>query len=241
MKMLKAYIVEDEAKAIELLQTYIQRIDFLDLVGVTRNPLKAFSYLQENQIDVLFLDINMPILSGIELLKSIRQTPNVIFTTAYPEYAVEGFDLEAIDYLLKPISFPRFLKACERLRKQQKTNTSIIEPTDPFLSDIVYVKSGATTYKLSWKEVLYLEKAENYVIYHTKNQRILSRQTLSNLETIFPSYICRIHKSYAVSLLHLTRIERESVLVKETILPVGRTFRNRLLEGLKGLTSEIGK
>ena len=228
--MFKAYIVEDEVKAIELLQIYIQRIDFLDLVGVTRNPLKAFSYLQENQIDVLFLDINMPILSGIELLKSISQAPNVIFTTAYPEYAVEGFDLEAVDYLLKPISFPRFLKACERLRKQQKINTSGLEPADPFLSDIVYVKSGPTTHKLSWKEVLYLEKAENYVIYHTKNQRILSRQTLSNLETIFPSYICRIHKSYAVSLLHLTRIERESVLVKATILPVGRTFRNRLME-----------
>lgn len=173
--MLKTFIVDDEIKAIELLQTYIQRINFLELLGVARNPLKAFSFLQENEVDVLFLDINMPILSGIELFKSIRNPPNVIFTTAYPEYAVEGFNLEAVDYLLKPIPFPRFLKACERLTKHHKIKTNTIENEGDYLADLVYVKSGPVTHKLSWKAILYLEKDENYVIYHTKNQRILSR------------------------------------------------------------------
>lgn len=231
--MLKAYIVEDEIKAIELLEMYIQRIDFLKTVGTTRNPMKAFSYLQVNEIDVLFLDINMPILSGIELFKSISRPPNVIFTTAYPEYAVEGFNLEAVDYLLKPISFPRFLKACERLLKHQKINKIPDSMESAYLSDIIYVKSGAITHKLSWKEVLYLEKDENYVIYHTKQQRILSRQTLSDLEDIFPSYICRIHKTYAVSLLHIQRLERESLNIHQKTLPIGRTYKQRLSERIK--------
>ncbi len=231
--MLKAYIVEDEIKAIQLLQTYIERIDFLEVVGTTRNSMKAFSYLQANQVDLLFLDINMPILSGIELFKSISQPPKVIFTTAYPEYAVEGFNLEAVDFLLKPISFPRFLKACERLLKQQKVHQNSDSTTALYLSDIIYVKSGAVTHKLSWKEILYLEKDENYVIYHTKEKRILSRQTLSDLEEVFPSYICRIHKSFAVSLLHIQRLERESLHVHQTTLPIGRTYKQQLLTRIK--------
>jgi len=226
--MLTTYLVDDEVKAIELLQTYVQRIDFLELAGVARNPLKAFSYLQENKVDVLFLDINMPVLSGIELFKSLSHPPKVIFTTAYPEYAVEGFNLEAVDYLVKPIPFPRFLRACERLHKHHKIQTDIEKEVE-YLADLVYVKSGPITYKLSWKGILYLEKDENYVIYHTKTQRILSRQTLSELESIFPSYICRIHKSYAVSLLHIQQLERETVQLGDKTLPIGRTYRSQLL------------
>ncbi|MFK7933841.1 MAG: LytR/AlgR family response regulator transcription factor, partial [Saprospiraceae bacterium] len=124
--MLSAYIIEDEIRAIELLQNYLERIDYLRLVGTARNPLTAFHYLQEHPIDVIFLDINMPILSGLELYRNLQYPPQVIFTTAYPEYAVEGFNLQAVDYLLKPITFPRFLQACERLRQQQKKGT-----TDP--------------------------------------------------------------------------------------------------------------
>lgn len=231
--MLKAYIVEDEIKAIDLLTNYIQQIDFLELVGTARNPLKAFSYLQENEVDILFLDINMPVLSGLEFYKSISHPPQVIFTTAYPEYAVEGFNLEAVDYLLKPISFSRFLKACERLLKQQKMQNSNTSTLLPEYSDIVYIKSGAVTHKISWKEVLYLVKDENYVIYHTIDKRILSRQTLSDLEEVFPKYICRIHKSYAVSLLHINQMRRDVVRIGEQEFPIGRTFREGLLEGVK--------
>lgn len=230
--MIKAFIVEDEIKAIELLETYIRRINFLELVGTARNPMKAFNYLKENEVDVLFLDINMPILSGIELYKTLPQPPAVIFTTAYPEYAVEGFDLEAVDYLVKPISFPRFIRACERLLKRQQVDSQQLQPPSTVFSDLVYVKSGTTRHKISWKSVLYLEKDENYVIYHTSDKRILSRQTLSNLETIFPSYICRIHKSFAVSLLHIQRIERECVYVRDESLPIGRTYKNQFLEKL---------
>ena len=231
--MLKAYIVEDEFKAIELLKNYIAQIDFLELVGEARNPIKAFNYLQKNNVDVLFLDISMPILSGLELYKSISNPPSVIFTTAYPEYAIDGFELEAIDYLLKPIPFPRFLKACEKLLKQKKAEDLSIAKEVSDFEDIIYVKSGAITHKLSWREVRYIEKDENYVIYHTPKKRILSRQTLSDLEKIFPSYICRVHKSYAVSLLHLQQIERESLKIEDKIIPIGRTYRNDFMEKIK--------
>lgn len=234
--MLKAFIVDDEVKAIELLRTYIERIDFLQLAGETRDPLKAFSYLQENEVDILFLDVRMPILSGLELYKNISNPPAVIFTTACPQYAVEGFNLEAIDFLLKPISFPRFLKASERLMQRQKMKNNVVSTNLPSFSDIVYVKSGPITHKLSWKEILYLEKDENYVIYYTKEKRILSRQTLSDIEDMFPSYICRIHKSYAVSLLHIRQVERELLKIGEKILPIGRTYRSSLTQCLHSIS-----
>lgn len=228
---LKAYIVDDEIKAVELVRTYIERIDFLDCCGDSRNPMRAFGFLKNNPIDVLFLDINMPLLSGVELYKSLEHPPAVIFTTAYPEFAVEGFNLEAVDYLLKPISFHRFLLATERLLKRKSINQPNLK-SPSLLADTLYVKSGATTYKLSWREILFLEKDENYVIYHTVEKRILSRQTLSDLETVFPSYFCRIHKSYAVSLLHIQEVEREFLKVNNQILKIGRTYRGELLKRL---------
>ena len=233
---MKAYIVDDEVKALELLRTYIDRIEFLELVGESRDPVKAFHYLKENKVDILFLDINMPVLSGVDLYKSLSDPPAVIFTTAYAEYAVEGFDLEAVDYLVKPITFPRFLKACERLSKKQVGSPTTLSEQENNFSDIVYVKSGAVTHKLSWKEIQYIEKDENYVVYHTPTKKILSRQTLSDLESIFPSYFCRIHKSYAVSLLHLSQLEREFVKLEDKLLPVGRTYKanlNSVLEVFK--------
>lgn len=233
--MLKAYIVEDEFKAIELLKNYIAQIDFLELVGEARNPVTAFNYLQKHEVDVLFLDINMPILSGLELYKSIRNPPAVIFTTAYPEYAIDGFDLEAIDYLLKPIPFSRFLKSCEKLLKQKKIDELPATEEASNFQDIIYVKSGAITHKISWREVRYIEKDENYVIYHIPKKRILSRQTLSDLEKIFPSYICRVHKSYAISLLHISQIERESLKVEGQVIPIGRTYRNIFMAKIKTL------
>ncbi len=236
--MLKAFILDDEIKALELLKSYIEQIDFLTLIGESRNPVKAFQYLQETTIDVLFLDINMPLLNGVDLYKNIRKPPAVIFTTAYPEYAVEGFNLEAVDYLLKPITFPRFLKACERLLKQKNAEKPKFSESS-YVFDIVYVKSGAVTHKLFWKDVLYLEKNENYVIYHSKDKRILSRQTLSDLEEIFPSYLCRIHKSYAVSLLHIQRLEREFLtLVGGQNLPIGRTYKDKLKTQLTTIKKE---
>jgi len=236
--MLKAYIIEDEPEAIQLLENYISKIDFLELKGYTHNPVKAISILQSKPVDVIFLDINLPSLSGIDFVKNFNSPPRIIFTTAYPEYAVEGFTLDAVDYLLKPIPFPRFLKACQKLLKSNEHNSPEVPNNEENFSDIVYVKCGHTTYKLSWKEILYLEKDENYVIYHTATKKILSRQVLSDLEEILPPYICRIHKTFIVSLLHLSKMERESVWLGSKELPIGRTYKKAITERVKLLTNK---
>ncbi len=229
--ILRGYIIEDEIQAIALLRNYLARIPGIDLVGEARDPLKALPELQNEAVDLLFLDINLPNLSGLEFYKSLARPPAVIFTTAYPEYAVEGFDLEAVDYLLKPISFPRFLKACNRAMRWQQQPQSPL-PAKPIFADIIYLKSGPVTYKLSWRDILYLEKAENYVVYHTLEKRYLSRQTMSDLEEVFPSYFCRVHKSFAVSLLHLEQVEREFLKINQKQIPIGRTYRQRLMDRL---------
>lgn len=227
MSVLRCIIVEDEILAIELLENYIERVEFLELVAATRNPMHLNQLLEQHQVDVLFMDINMPMLNGIELYKSLIDPPQVIFTTSYPNYAVEGFNLEAIDYLLKPIAFPRFLKACHRLIKykgidaEQKDNSRTVAPS------FVYLKSGAVTYKVNWQDVLYLEKDENYTIYQTRKKRILVRQTLVQASYLFPKYVCRIHKSYAVSLLHIEQLRRDAVVVEGKKLPISRQFKEQ--------------
>jgi len=224
--MIKCIIVEDEPKAIELLKNYIDRIDFISSIGEFRNPLKAFHFLQSENVDVIFLDINMPILSGIEFYKSLKHPPFVVFTTAYDKFAVEGFELEAIDYLIKPILFPRFFSSCNRikLRLEEKNESSATETLQ--FNDMVFVKSGTKTFNFLWSEVLYLEKDENYVIYHKKTgQKILSRQTLTEIESTFPYYIVRIHKSYAVSLIHIKAVDSNFIDLPELKLPLGRTCK----------------
>jgi len=230
--MLKAYIIEDEPRAIRLLEKYLDQIDFIELVGSARTPNSAMTFMNDYRVDVLFLDINLPEMSGIKFFKDLNHRPAVIFTTAYPEYAVEGFALDAVDYLLKPITYPRFLKACEKLRKYQHLKAIEKAEVDAAFSDLVYVKSGKTVHKLFWRDILYLEKDDNYVIYHLKDQRILSRQTLNKLELAFPNYVCRIHKSFAVSILHLEQSSREWVMIDGQELPVGRKFRKQFIDAL---------
>lgn len=225
MKALRCIIVEDEILAIELLENYIKKIEFLELVAATRNPMGLSELLEKHEVDVLFMDINMPMLNGIELYKSLVNPPQVIFTTSYPNYAVEGFNLEAIDYLLKPITFPRFLKACHRLIKQQRMAAKQAHNNRTETPSFVYLKSGAITYKVNWQDVRYLEKDENYTIYQTKLKRILVRQTLSNATYLFPKYICRIHKSYAVSLLHVEQLWRDAVAVDGRKIPISRHYK----------------
>jgi len=232
--MIKSIIVEDEPKAIELLKIYIDRIDFICSIAEFRNPMQAFHFLKKEPVDLIFLDINMPVMSGIELYKSLKRPPAVIFTTAYSKYAVEGFELEATDYLVKPILFPRFLKACDRIKSRQEEKKGTYSSKIAQLNDMVYVKSGHKMHHFLWREIHYLEKDENYVKYHkTSGKQILSRQTLTELDSLFPFYICRIHKSYAVSLIQLQEVGSEFVKIKNIELPLGRTYKTAFLEAIE--------
>lgn len=218
----KVVIIDDEPKAIDLIRHYVNQTDALTIAATFRDPFKAFHYLSTSEVDLVFLDINMPQLSGLDLLSNLKNKPNVIFTTAYAEYAINGFDLDAVDYLLKPISFSRFSTAIQKFLKRHNTPTVIDEiPSDP-----VYIKSGTKNYKFFWRDIILLEKSENYVIYHLMDgQRLLSRTTLGEVEKLFPSYMIRVHKSYAVGLHHIITVEANKIQVPDLEVPIGRKFK----------------
>lgn len=216
-------IIDDEPKAIDLLNHYINQIDILVIKQTFRNPFKAFHYLSTVKVDLVFLDINMPQLSGLDLLNNLKNKPCVIFTTAHAEYAINGFDLDAIDYLLKPISLSRFLKSVQKFRKFKiKLDSIDYLPNDP-----VYIKSSTSNYKFFWCDIEFLEKSENYVIYHILDgRRLLSRSTLSEVEKLFPSYVIRVHKTYAVCLYNISKIDTNQILIRELKIPIGRKFKD---------------
>jgi DNA-binding LytR/AlgR family response regulator len=238
---LKILLLDDEPRALDLLRGYAEQLPFLQVVAALRDPLQAVDFLQRESVDVLFLDINMPRLSGLELFKSLSNPPLAIFTTAYPEYAVQAFEVQALDYLVKPIAFPRFMQAC--LRAASACKIAMSAPSQDLSSpesramNIVFVKSGTTLHKLHWEEVLYLEKDENYVLYQTKHKKILCRQTLSDAAELAPDWFVRIHKSYVVSLRHIRKAERDQItLENDVFLPIGEAFRADLMEKINGST-----
>lgn len=218
----KIVIVDDEHRAIELLKLYVEAIEDFELVETFRNPFKAFHFLATERIDLLLLDINMPQLSGLDLLKGLEDKPCVILTTAHPNYALEGFELDVVDYLMKPINKARFERAIDKYKKiklgLQYEHIAVRHP--------LYIKSGPKEYKLFWDEVTYLEKSENYVIYHiSQGKKILSRVTLGEIEDTLPPYMVRTHKSYAVSLRFIDFVQRNAIVINGIEIPVGRTYK----------------
>lgn len=218
----KVVIIDDEPKAIDLLRHHIDQVDILTIKKTFRNPFKAYHYLSTVEVDLIFLDINMPQLSGLDLLRNLKKKPSVIFTTAYSKYAIDGFELDAIDYLLKPINFSRFLRSVQKFIDFKKgAETVNYIPSDP-----VYIKSGTSSRKLMWTDILCLEKDENYVVYRLKNgQRLLSRSTLTETEKTFPSYVIRVHKSFAVCLYNVSMMETNRIFVEDLEIPIGRKFK----------------
>lgn len=179
--MLKTIVIDDEPKAIEILTGFIQRISFMELQKTFRDPVDAIEHIRHHRCNLLLLDINMPNLSGVELVKSLHHKPEIIFTTAHSEYAVESYEYGAVDYLLKPIKFDRFLKAVTRAYNKLEGATESIERSaekGPSAGTSIFVKSGPQTYKVSTDDILYLEKDGNYLIFHTKGKKILSRQSM---------------------------------------------------------------
>jgi DNA-binding LytR/AlgR family response regulator len=225
-------IVEDEPLALHILETYVQKIPFLDLKASFRSPMAAMNYLQQTPIDLLFLDINMPDLSGIQLLKSLTKAPLIIFTTAYSKYAIESYELSAVDYLLKPFELERFLKAVNKA--QQSWQKPLLESISPQVPEFLFLKSGTKTFKVLLQDILYLEAAENYVSYVTKERKILVLDRLSSLEKTLPaSLFVRAHKSYIVGLTHIEVLERSAVTIGTERIPIGRAYRKALFERIE--------
>lgn len=230
MKTLKCIIADDEPIARQILENYVADIPYLSLVASCANAFEVMEVLQQDTVDILFLDINMPKLSGLSLLKTILQKPNIIITTAYPEYAVEGFELSVTDYLLKPFSFERFLKAISKVQQLAQSNLTPPKTAEEDTIKTLFVKSDKKIIKLALKEITHIEAYGNYIKIFTDTM-VLTPQTLTEFLEKLPNNFLRIHKSFAINFHQLKLIDgNQIVLQNETQLPIGKSYRKIILD-----------
>ena len=225
----KCIILDDEPPATRILENYIGKVNFLEKSAVFNDSLKALEFLNTQAADVIFLDIQMPQLTGLQISRIISKDIKVIFTTAYPDFALEGFELNAVDYLLKPISFERFYQAVSKLNTEPKKEVS----SNSNSSDFIFVKTDGKNkfQKLFLDEILYVESLQNYVCIHTKQQQIITHSSLKNVIESLPSTdFIQIHKSYVISLKHIESTDNFSVFINAKELPIGATFKDAFFE-----------
>jgi two-component system LytT family response regulator len=229
MKTLQCVIADDEPIARQILENYIESIPNLVLVSSCKNAFEVIAILQEKEVDILFLDINMPKLSGISLLKTLQQKPNVIITTAYPEYALEGFELSVTDYLLKPISLERFLQAVSKVSQKSPVQTKTVTVDRVEAATSIFVKSDKKIIKISFTEIHYIEAYGNYIKIFTDTM-ILTPQTLSDFSGKLPNDFLRIHKSFVINFNQLKLIDGNQVVLQNDVkLPIGKSYRKAIL------------
>ena len=232
---MKCIIVDDEPLAIEILESYVAKVEHLSLAGSFRNAVSAFTFLQQNTVDLMFLDIQMPKLSGIDFLKSLKNPPKVIFTTAFRDYAIEGFELEVADYLLKPIPFERFFKAVAKVMQPQAAGVNVASITQkPEVGeDFVYFKVDKKMVKTKMNEILYIESIKDYVKVRTAEKDIITQQKISYLEESLPKdNFLRIHRSFIVNRDRIDAYSATDVEIGKFQIPIGRNYKNDVLKAL---------
>ncbi|HCE58252.1 MAG TPA: DNA-binding response regulator [Prolixibacteraceae bacterium] len=233
MKM-NCIAVDDEVLALKKIQRYAEKIDYLNLMGTFDNALSTFSFLRENHIDLIFLDIQMDEFTGIQLLETIKDPPYVILTTAFDEYALKAYELDVMDYLLKPIPFERFVKAVEKVyarflkdaqlqNRPARVETPVLQPEKP---DYTFIKSGNKTIKMYFNKILYIEGMRDYLQVHTEDSKFM---TLLNFKTIQdlldPQKFIRVHKSYIVAIDKIDYIENNAIKIKDKLIPVSSSYK----------------
>ena len=233
MKM-NCIAIDDEVLALKKIKRYAEKIDYLNLLGTFDNALSTFSFLRENHVDLIFLDIQMDEFTGIQLLETIKDPPYIILTTAYDEYALKAYELDVIDYLLKPIPFERFVKAVEKVyarflkdsQAQGKTTRMEISPPQPEKTEYTFVKSGNKTIKMYFNKILYIEGMRDYLQIHTEDSKIM---TLLNFKTIQdlldPQKFIRVHKSYIVAIDKIDYIENNAIKIRDKLIPVSSSYK----------------
>jgi len=221
--MIRCVIIDDEPAAREILTSYVNKVSALELMETFSSSLAAREYLKENETDLLLLDIEMPHLTGIELLNSLPKPPEVIFTTAYSEYAIDGYELSVIDYLLKPISMERFLKAIDKAEKKlEHQNTQ---------NNCFKVKADGRIYQLPHEEILFAESMGDYITIYTQEKKITFYQTMKSLNQSLPSQEYeRVHKSYLVRLSAIEYLEGNQIKIGEHTIPIGKTFKEKFMK-----------
>ena len=230
---IKCIIIDDEPLARKGIAEYVQDVDLLELVGEFDNPLKATRLLAEQQVDLVFLDIQMPKISGIEFLKSLQRPPLVIFTTAYPQYAVDGFELNAVDYLLKPFSFDRFLKAVMKANAII-TGKAKTEPVNLATSDDhFFIKTDNRLLKIKFDEIAFVEALQNYIAIHTADKKYITYLTFKALEDSLPGeHFLKVHKSYIVSIAKITSISGNEICIGQYHIPISRSLKDEVMDRL---------
>jgi DNA-binding LytR/AlgR family response regulator len=231
---LNCMVIDDEPLALSLLSDYISKIPDLNLVRAVSNPLAAISYLKIEEIDLIFLDMQMPELNGIEFLNLLQKKCMVIVTTAYSEYALDGYNFEVIDYLLKPITMARFMVAIEKATERFKMNKALADTSVSLNTNTVnhiFIKTENKIIKINLSDIHYFEGARDYVVIHMQNDMILTLQSMKSIQTLLPiDQFIRVHKSYIVAFDKIKFIERGRISIKEKLIPVSETYKDNFFK-----------
>src|ERR1700754_1862817 len=243
MPMIRCLVVDDEPLALHILEDYISKVPFLQLIKATTNPIEALTLVKDGGIDHVFLDVQMPELTGLQFLKISNGKAKVILITAYPQYALEGYELDVVDYLLKPIAFDRFFKSAQKAQ-------AIIQPAAPapvqaeqapqqkqqdLLSDFIFVKTEHKIQKVYLNDILFIEGLKDYISIFTPQERIITLQNMKKMEDALPEkHFIRVHKSYIVSINKIDSIERSRIFIGDKIIPVGDTYREDFFKIIDG-------
>ena len=231
---IKCLVIDDEPLALKVMESHIAKIPDIELVASLEDPLEAIEILKHTAIDLIFLDIEMPVLTGIEFIKTLEHPPGIIFTTAYRNYAIESYELNIIDYLLKPIAFARFMKAVIKFRGLAKIpNQNISTQESTTRNDHLYVKANRKFVKIQFDEILYVESLKDYIRIHFKDKNIITKDTISNFENMLPGEFLRIHRSFIVNITKLTAFTKVDVEIGEKEIPIGASYKERTMEYLR--------
>jgi two-component system response regulator LytT len=228
--LIKCIIVEDETLAQDVIKSHLQRFDRLELVAVCRNAREAMEILPNKEVDVMFLDIHLPGMTGLDFLRSLTDPPLVVLTTAHVEYALESYEFSVIDYLVKPISFERFARAINKIIDGRLFSPAGQERDRP-AGDHIFIKSNSKFFKVNFPEIIYVEGMKDYLKIHTPDYMLVTHQTMNELEKILPfGQFMRIHKSYIVAIAHIRSIYGNSVELEKTTLPIGINYKDKVME-----------
>jgi DNA-binding LytR/AlgR family response regulator len=232
--LIKCIIIEDERLAQDVIKTHLQKAGRFNLVGTYRNAQEAKEAIEKEEVDLIFLDIQLPGMTGLHFLRSLSNPPFVVFTTSYPEYALESYEFNVIDYLLKPISYERFSKTIDKII-DGKIFKSAVNEIKPVNREFIFIRSDSKFLRISFSDIMYIEGMKDYLKIHTLEHVIITHQTMVEMENILPSgQFIRIHKSYIVAIKHIKAVFGNSVDMDKTLLPIGLNYKERIMSFIDG-------
>lgn len=234
-KIIQCIIVDDEPVALEILENHLKKIDSISIVASCKNAIDAFNVISAQKVDLVFLDIHMPEISGLSFARSINKDIKIIFTTAYREYAIDGFDLKAVDYLLKPISFERLLQAVHKfLDENIAIETQIKDESIPKKNNFIFVRSDRKMVKINFSEINYIESLSDYIKIYLDNKTVVTRETISNIETKLPQNdFIRVHRSFIIAISKIESFTNEFIEINKKAIPISRSYKPAVLNKLE--------